>query len=306
VARGQQSSSIPVIGFIQSGSRDEVAVTAFRTGLREQGFVEGADVRVEYHFPGDRYDRLSDMLADLVRRQVSVIVASGGPVAQAAKSGSSNIPVVFFIGVDPVDTGLVSSLSPPGGNLTGVSNLAVEIGPKRLELLHSLIPKADSFAVLFNSNRLSIEKESRELAEAGGRLGLQLQLLRAGSLSELEALFPAIAGLGVAGLVISGDPFFNTQREHIGALSLRYRVPAIYQYREFAAAGGLMSYGANYGDLNRLTGVYVGRILKGEKPAELPIQQSAKIELIINLKTAKALGITFPLSLLGRADEVIE
>jgi putative tryptophan/tyrosine transport system substrate-binding protein len=237
---------------------------------------------------------------------VKVIVAAGGPVALAAKAATATIPIVFYIGVDPVGIGLVSSLNHPGGNLTGVSNLAVEIGPKRLELLHELIPTARSFAALVNSNRSNFEKESEKLRSAAGQMELQLEILHASNESELDAIFPKILSLGVGGLVISGDPFFHSKREYIAALSLRYRVPVIFQLREFAVAGGLMSYGDSYSEMIRIVGVYVGRILKGEKPSDLPVQQTAKIELIINLKTAKALGLEVPPTLLGRADEVIE
>jgi putative ABC transport system substrate-binding protein len=305
VARAQQKT-LPVVGFLLPGSKDEAALVAFRKGLGESGFVEGVDVTVEYHWAEDRYDRLPQMVADLVRRQVKVIVAYGGPVALAAKAATSTIPIIFYIGIDPVEVGLVSALNRPGGNSTGVSNLGVEIDPKRLELLHGLIPTAGSFAALFNSNRSNFKKESEKLRAAAGVMGLQLEVLHASNESELDELFPKITSLGVGGLVVSGDPFFLTKREYIGALSLRYRVPVIFQYREFAAAGGLMSYGASYSEMNRLIGIYVGRVLKGEKPGNLPVQQTAKIELIINLKTAKALGISIPVSLLGRADEVIE
>jgi putative tryptophan/tyrosine transport system substrate-binding protein len=304
-ARAQQKT-LPEVGFLLSGSRDEATIEAFRKGLSERGFVEDVDVKVEYRWAEDRYDRLPQMIADLVRRQVNVIVASGSPVALAAKAATSTIPIIFYIGVDPVEIGLVSSLNRPGGNLTGISNLAVEMGPKRLELLHGLIPTANSLAALVNSNRSNSEKEGEKLRTAAGQLGLQLEVLHASTVSELDTLFPKIMTLGVGGLIVSGDPFFNTKREYIGALGLRYRVPVIYQYREFAVAGGLVSYGASQSDMNRIIGVYVGRVLKGEKPGDLPVQQAAKIELIINLKTAKAIGVEIPPALLARADEVIE
>jgi putative ABC transport system substrate-binding protein len=304
-ARAQQKT-LPVVGFLQPGSRDEAALVAFRNGLGESGFVEGVDVTVEYHWAEDRYDRLPQMVADLVRRQVKVIVAYGGPVALAAKAATSTIPIIFYIGIDPVEVGLASSLNRPGGNSTGVSNLGVEIDPKRLELLHGLIPTAGSFAALFNSDRSNFQKESEKLRAAAGVMGLRLEVLHASNESELDELFPKITSLGVGGLVVSGDPFFLTKREYIGTLGLRYRVPVIFQYREFAAAGGLMSYGASYGEMNRLIGVYVGRVLKGEKPGNLPVQQTAKVELIINLKTAQALGLEIPSTILARADELIE
>lgn len=305
VARAQQKA-LPVVGLLVSGSRDEVVIVEFRKGLAEKGFVEDVDVKVEHHWAEDSYDRLPQMMADLVRRQVNVIAALGSPVALAAKAATSTIPIVFETGLDPVEIGLVSSFNRPGGNLTGFSNLAIEMGPKRLELLHGLIPSAKSLAALVNSNRSNSEKEGEKLRTAARQLGLQLEVLHASTVSELDVLFPQIVTLGVGGLIVSGDPFFNTKREYIGALGLRYRVPVIYQYREFAVAGGLVSYGASQSDMHRIIGVYVGRILKGEKPGDLPVQQAAKIELIINLNTAKAFGLTIPDKLLSSADEVIE
>jgi putative ABC transport system substrate-binding protein len=304
-ARAQQKA-LPTVGYLQSGFRDEVAIAAFRKGLGEKGFVENSDIRVEYHWAEDRYDQLPKVIDDLVRGQVKVIVALGGPVALAAKAATATIPIVFYIGVDPVEIGLVSSLNHPSGNLTGVSNLGVEIGPKRLELLHGLIPTARSFAALVNPNRSNFEKESEKLRSAAGQMELQLEILLASNDSELEAIFPKILSLGVGGLVVSGDPFFHSRRERIAALSLRHRVPVIFQLREFAVAGGLMSYGDSYSEMIRLVGVYVGRIFNGERPSELPVQQTSKIELIINLNTAKALGLEIPPTLLARADEVIE
>jgi putative ABC transport system substrate-binding protein len=304
-ARAQQKA-LPTVGYLQSGFRDESAIASFRKGLGEKGFGEDIEIRVEYHWAEDRYNQLPQVIDDLVRRQVRVIVAAGGPVALAAKAATATIPIVFYIGVDPVDIGLVSSLNHPGGNITGVSNLAVEIGPKRLELLHELIPTARSFAALVNPNRSNFEKESEKLLSAAGQMDLHLEILHASNESELNATFLKVLSLGVGGLVISGDPFFHSKREYIAALSLHYRVPVIFQLREFAVAGGLMSYGDSYSENIRLVGVYVGRILKGEKPSDLPVQQTTKIELIINLKTAKVLGLDVPPTLLGRADEVIE
>jgi putative ABC transport system substrate-binding protein len=301
-----QKKAVPTVGYLQSGFRDEAAIIAFRKGLSEGGFVDDIDIKVDYHWAEDRYDQLPQVIDDLVRRQVKVIVAAGGPVAVAAKAATVTIPIVFYIGVDPVEIGLVSSMNHPGGNLTGLSNLGVEIGPKRLELLHGLIPTARSFAALFNPNRANFEKEIEQLRAAARQMELQLEVLHASNDSELVAVFPKILSLGVGGLVISGDPFFHSKREHIAALSLHYRIPVIFQLREFAVAGGLMSYGDSYSENIRSVGVYAGRILKGEKPGDLPVQQTTKIELVINLKTATELGLNVPPALLARADELIE
>jgi len=216
------------------------------------------------------------------------------------------IPVVFFVGVDPVEIGLVASLSRPGGNVTGSTYLAVELGPKRLELLHELVPTAPFIGALVNPTRSNVETETRELQAAASKLGLQLRVLHASTEREIDMVFATLQQERIGALVISGDPFFNTRSEHLGALALRHVVPTVYQTRQFAAAGGLMSYGGNFDEAHRLVGVYTGRILKGEKPADLPVQQATNIEMIINLKTAKAFGLTVPLPLLGRADEVIE
>ena len=306
-ARAQQPA-MPVIGFL--GSRapgdDPDLLAAFRRGLRDSDYIEDRNLTIEYRFADNRYDRLPALAAELVRRQVAVIVANG-PAARAAKAATATIPIVFAAGFDPVEAGLVTSLGRPGGNLTGVTILDVELGPKRLELLHELIPSSTVIAALVNpSDPSRAEVTSRGLQAAAHTLGLKLHVLHASTDRDFEAVFTSLAGLGASGLVIGGEPFFNSRSGQLGALTLRHAVPAIYQLREFAAAGGLASYGANLSDAYRLTGIYTGRVLKGEKPADLAVQQSTKVELIINMKTAKAVGITVPLPLSGRADEVIE
>ena len=307
VSRAQQTAT-PVVGLLsfRSLDTDSNLVGAFRQGLKEAGYVEGQNLAIEYRFAENQYDRLPALAADLVRRQVTVITANG-PAAQAAKTATATIPIVFTAGFDPVAVGLVASLNRPGGNVTGVSILDVELGSKRLELLHDLIPTATVIAALVNpTDPARAETTSRELQMAARSLGLQLHVLNASTERDFPTAFAKLAQLRAGGLVIGGEPFFNSRGEQLGALSIRNAVPTIYQFRPFAAAGGLVSYGADLTDSYHTSGVYTGRILKGEKPADLPVQQSTKIELIINLKTAKALRIAVPLSLLGRADEVIE
>jgi putative ABC transport system substrate-binding protein len=250
---------------------------------------------------------LGSLVADLVRRQVAVLAATSTPAARAAKAATTAIPIVFTTDSDPVQLGLVASLSRPGGNVTGVTSLAVEVGPKRLELLHEVVPTATIIALLVNPNNPTHETVSRDLQATARTLGLQLRILRASNEHEFNTVFATLVQQRASALVIgSADPFFTSRAEQLAALALRYAVPAIFQYREFAAAGGLISYGGRVTDSYHLAGVYTGRILKGERPADLPVQQTTKVELILNLKTAKALGLTFPLSLLARADEVIE
>jgi putative ABC transport system substrate-binding protein len=281
-------------------------LAAFRRGLKETGYVEGQNVAIEYRWAYNQYDRLPALAADLVRRQVTVIAAIGSPSAPAAKATTTTIPIVFIIGFDPVEVGLVTSLNRPGGNLTGVTVLGVELGSKRLELLHELAPTANIVAALVNPNTPAAETQSTDLQTAARSLGLKLHVLHASSERDFDTVFASLLQLGAGGLVVGNDTFFSTRSEQLAALALRHGVPAIFQYRQFVEAGGLMSYGGDLADNYRLTGVYTGRVLKGENPADLPVMQSTKVELIINLKTARALGLTVPLSLLGRADEVIE
>jgi putative tryptophan/tyrosine transport system substrate-binding protein len=305
-ARAQQAA-MPVIGFVNSASpRGYPPLSAFLKGLAETGFVEGRDVSVEYRWAEGQYERLPALVADLVQRKVSVIAATSTPAALAAKAATTTMPVVFTTSGDPVRLGLVSGLSKPGGNLTGATLLNVEVAPKRLELMHEVLPTATSVALLVNPPDPLTEPVSRETSAAAATLGLKLQVLRASSEQDLAAVFASLNQLRAGALVIASDAFFSSRGEELGRLALRHRVPAIYQYPQFTAAGGLMSYGGNVAESYRLAGVYVGRILKGEKPADLPVQEVTKVELIINLKTAKTLGLTVPLPLLGRADQVIE
>ena len=308
-ARAQQPP-LPVIGFLSSASPDLYAIRlrAFRQGLKEAGYVEGQNVAVEYRWAEGQNNRLPVLAAELVHRQVDVIVAGGGtPSAVAAKAATATIPIVFAVGVDPVALGLVTSLNRPGGNLTGITNMNVEVGPKRLELLRELIPTATNIALLVNPTSPNLaEPFTRSMKAAASTLGLQLHVLQASTEQDFDRVFAALAQSRANALVIMPDVFFDTKSEQLAALTLRHAVPAIFQFRPFVVAGGLMSYGSNETDNYRLLGTYTGRVLKGEKPADLPVVQSTKVELILNLKTAKALGLTVPLPLIGRADEVIE
>ena len=282
-------------------------IDAFRQGLKEGGFVEGRNIAIAFRWAEGRYDELPAMAADLVHRQVAVIAAISPSAAVAAKSATATIPIVFQSGSDPVELGLVATLNRPGGNLTGISRLATELVPKLLELLHEATPKADSIALLINPKSVNAEGKIQEAQRAARSLKLnELQVLNATTETEIGAAFASMKQRRANALLIGQDVFFNNQVQQLAALALDDGVPAIYSLREFAAAGGLMSYGASLADQYRLVGVYVSRILKGEKPNDLPVQQATKVELVINLKTAKTFGLAFPQTLLGRADEVIE
>jgi putative tryptophan/tyrosine transport system substrate-binding protein len=279
----------------------------FHQGLKEAAYTEGRNVAIEYRWAEDRYDRLPALAANLVDRHVTVIAAPNTPAALAAKAATTTIPIVFLVGGDPVAIGLVASLARPGGNLTGVTNLTAQVGSKRLELLHALVPTAITVALLVNPSSPELaEPQSQELQVAARSLGLQLHVLNASTEREIDMAFATVVQLRPGGLVIVPDPFFTNRSERLAALALRHAIPTIFHYPEFTAAGGLMSYGSNLRDLLRWSGLYTGRILKGEKPADLPVQQATKVELIINLKTARALGLEVPTSILVRADEVIE
>src|SRR6516162_520768 len=307
-ARAQQPA-VPVIGLLGATTAQGYAaqLAAFRQGLSEAGFVEGRNVAIEYRWAEDQYDRLPALAADLVRRQVAVIDRLGGNSAsEAAKAATTTIPVVFHGSVDPVEAGLVASLNRPGGNVTGVVTLNMDTGQKRLELMHELLPAATTIGLLINRTNAVAEIQSKDLQAAARTLGLQLLIANASAERDFDAAFATLSQGQVRGLVIGTDGFLVSQSEQLAALTVRYALPTIFQYRAFVTAGGLMSYGGSVTDSYRLSGVYTGRILKGENPADLPVQQATKVELIINLKTARTLGITFPITLLGRADEVIE
>ncbi len=306
-ARAQQ---LPVIGFLNSASPGSYAryVTAFLQGLKEAGYVEGQNVAIEYRWAEGRSDRLPAMVADLVQRQVTVIAATTTPAALAAKAATTTIPIVFEVGGDPVQLGLVANLNRPGGNVTGVTQLNSVVAPKRLELLHELLPTATVMALLVNPTDSALaETTARDLQTAAHSLGLKLHVLNASTERDFDAVFAKLIELRAGGLVIGSGAFFAARSEQLAALAVRHAVPAVSANRRFVAAGGLASYEAgSITDSYRLAGVYTGRILKGEKPADLPVQQTVKFELAINLKTAKTLGITVPLPLSGRADELIE
>jgi putative ABC transport system substrate-binding protein len=304
-ARAQQRT-MPVIGFLSSTSPQVYALRlrAFARGLKEEGYIEGQNVAIEYRWAGDQDDRLPVLAAELVHRQVTVIAAEGSPSSLAAKAATATIPIVFETASDPVTLGLVASLNRPGGNLTGVTNLNVEVGQKRLELLRELLPAATNIAVLVNPSAPALtEQFIRNMRAAAPALGMQLHVVQASTDHDLDTVF---AALRADALVVGPYSFFTSHMEQLGALSLRHAVPAIFLYRPFAAAGGLISYGANETETYRLVGIYTGKILKGANPGDLPVQRVTKVELIINLKTAKALGLAVPLALSGRADELIE
>jgi putative tryptophan/tyrosine transport system substrate-binding protein len=309
LAAHAQQASVPVIGFLgpRSAQSDAYRVTAFRQGLSEAGLVDGQNFTIEYRWADSYYDRLPALATELVHRQVAVIAASGTPAALAAKAATKTIPIIFETAADPVKIGLVASLARPGGNITGVTQASEEIAPKRLELLHELLPKAGALALLVNPTApVLAEPQKREVLSAANVLGIELHVLNASTEQDFDRVFAKLTELKAGGLVIGGDAFFTSHAKQLAALTVQHAVPAIYQWREFAAAGGLMSYGSNVTETHRLVGLYTGRILKGGKPADLPVQQAAKVEMFINLKTARALGITIPLPLSGRADEIFE
>jgi putative ABC transport system substrate-binding protein len=298
----------PVIGFLGAETPDIFAarVRAFRQGLNEMGYVEGRNVALVFQWAGGNYELLPTLADELVRQRVSVLIAGGTALAaRAAKAATTTIPIVFLTGADPVGVGLVTSLARPDGNLTGITPLTIELTPKRLELLHEMVPSASSFAMLINPNSVP-EILLRSMQYSAQALGLELHILHASTEREFESSYLKFMQLQAGGLIIQASPLFTGRAEQLGALSVHHRVPAIAGTGDFVAAGGLASYGTSLCDMFRLVGVYAGRILKGEKPADLPVQQATKVELIINMKTAKALGLTVPLTLLGRADEVIE
>jgi putative ABC transport system substrate-binding protein len=310
VAARAQQPAMPVIGYLDAGAFEtrRGAVAAIHRGLSETGYVEGRNLAVEYRWAEGHYDRLPTLADDLARRRVAVIVALGSTVpAFAAKAATNSIPIVFSVGVDPVESGLVASLNRPGGNLTGISILVSAVAAKRLELLHEMVPAATLIAYFVNpTSPVAAEAQTKELQAAAGILGVRLLVLNASDPSEFEAAFATLVREQAGGLVGSGDGLFVNHREQLVALAARHRVPAIYADRVYTAAGGLMSYGTDILEVYRQVGVYAGRILKGDRPADLPVQQVTKIELVINMKTAKALGITVPETLLAIADKVIE
>jgi ABC-type uncharacterized transport system substrate-binding protein len=305
-ARAQQD--LPVVGFANSGSAQAQALmaAAYRKGLEDAGFVEGKNVLIESRWADGRYDRLPEFMADLIKRKVTVIMAGGPPAALAAKAATSTIPVVFTTGDNPVQTGLVTSLSRPGGNVTGVNVLYTDLESKKLGLLRDVVPQAGAVAALVNQTRPVAASQTAELQAAAQKFGQRIQIINAATEQDLEPAFASMAQLKVGALLQAADPFFNTVRDQIVSLAARHRIPAIYEQRAFVAAGGLMSYGTNLADAYRQAGVYTGRILKGEKPGDMPVVQATKFELVLNLKTAKALSLNIPSGLLTIADEMIE
>jgi ABC-type uncharacterized transport system substrate-binding protein len=306
-ARAQQPA-MQVIGFLNTASPPpyKARVRAFHQGLGETGYTEGRNVAIAYRWAEGQTERLPGLAADLVTQRVAVITGANVAAALAAKALDTTIPIVFAISIDPVEVGLVASLNRPGGNITGATTLSAELGLKRLQLLHEVIPRASKVAFLVNPTAPIDESLTRDMQEGAHTLGLQLHVLRASTEQDFDIVFANLSRVQASALVISADPFFNSRTERLAQLASSYAVPAIFSHREFVEAGGLMSYGGSFTDAYRLAGIYTGRILNGEKPADLPVQQATKVELFINLKAAKALGLTIPLSLLGRADEVIE
>jgi putative ABC transport system substrate-binding protein len=303
-----QQRPLPVLGFLNGGAPDSFApmLSAFLEGLKDAGYVDGQNVAIEYRWANGQYDRLAALAADLVQRQVSVIAATSTPANLVAKAATATIPIVFTTGGDPVQLGLVSSLSRPGGNVTGATQMTGEVAPKRIELAHDLFPQATTFGLLINPTNPLAETVQKDSQAAALKLGLRLNVLHASTDVELDNAFKTAREMQVGALVIGTDAFFNNRLEQLGALALRNSLPSVYEYHQFVAGGGLASYGGSILDSYRLAGGYAGRILKGEKPADLPVQQASKIELLINLKAAKTIGVTVPTSVLNRADEVIE
>jgi ABC-type uncharacterized transport system substrate-binding protein len=304
-----QQKAMPVIGFLGSGPPAPSApfTAAFLQGLSETGYVEGQNLAIEYRWAEFRYDRFPALAADLIARKVDVIVTSGGlEVAVAAKNATSTIPIVFFAVSDPVGNRLIASLARPGGNVTGVSPMSIELMPKRLELLSELVPQAGAIALLVNPDNQQTERVIGDVQEAARAKGVQLPVLKASTESEIDAAFASLAQLHAGAVIVAADPFFGARRDQLAALASRHAVPAIYPWREATAAGGLISYGSSIPAASRLAGILVARILKGAKPADLPVEQPTRFELVVNLKTAEALGLTVPPSVLARADEVIE
>jgi len=308
LAAPAQQSAMPVIGFLNGASPDGYApmASAFRRGLKETGYVEGQNVAIEYRWADGQYGRLAGLAGELIHHPVSVIAATSTPANLVAKAATSSIPIVFTAGGDPVKLGLVTNLNRPGGNITGVTSLAEELIPKRLQLARELVPTTNVIGLLLNPKNPDAESLARESQAAAATLGVELNVLHASTEAELDEAFTTFRKTRAGVLVIGGDALFNSHAKQLAALTIRYSVPAIFQYSEFTAAGGLIGYSSSLADNYRLAGGYVGRILKGEKPGDLPVQESTKVELIINQKTAKSLGITVPQSLLSRADEVIE
>jgi putative ABC transport system substrate-binding protein len=309
LAARAQRPTMPVIGYLSTRALDDSAhlLAAFRRGLAENGFVEGQNVTIEYRWAQGEYDRLSAQAAELVHSQVAVLAATGGePAALAATAATATIPVVATFAADPVKEGLVESLSRPGKNVTGISNLATTLEAKRLGLLHNLVPQAATIGVLLNPTSSTAASQLGDLQEAARTIGLQLHVLRASTDGEIDAAFESVAQNHIPALTMAGDPFFNSHRDQLVALAARHAVPSMYSFRDYAVVGGLMSYGIDLPDMYRQIGVYVGRILKGAKPADMPVEQPTKFEFVINLKTAKALGLTVPVGLLNAADEVID
>ena len=309
VARAQQPVAMPVIGYLGAESPAVFAsrVRAFRQGLGETGYVEGRNVAIEFRWAEGQHSKLSALAADLVGRPVAVIVAPGGaPAALAAKSVTTTIPIVFEMGADPLAIGLVETLKRPGANLTGVTSLNVQVTPKRLEILHEVVPAAAVIAVLLNPTSPTTGSQLKNLQVAADALGVRLHILHASTQRDFAAVFETLAQVRPGGLVVASDTFFATHAEQLAALTVRHAMPAIHQSRDFAVAGGLMSYAGSFVESHRQAGIQTGRVLKGDKPADLPVHQVTKVELIVNLKTTKALGLTMPLPLIGRADEVIE